>query len=153
MSDGVARPNSYGDFPAALSGVVTSAVMSIGESGWARFGFVMACLVCAAWVLAIILVRLHFSPFEIAVTVGPWSRSVKLTELSEVRYKRTGYTAMIVLKDSSGGRVSINVRRFKRDNEWARVILDASIRTGVDLPKGARASLEHADGKSGGWVE
>jgi hypothetical protein len=153
MADDVARPRSYGDLPAALSGAVVSAVVLIGQSGWARLGLALACLACAGWAAAVIAMRLHFSPSKIAVTVGPWTRTVSLTELSDVGYKRTGYTAVITLKDRSGGRLSINVRRFKRDNEWSRLILDASIRAGVVLPKGAQASLEHADGESGGWVE
>jgi hypothetical protein len=56
------------------------------------------------------------------------------------------------LEDRIGGRVVIDIRRFTRDDEWARVILGAAQRSHTTLPEDARASLEHADGTGRGWV-
>ena len=104
------------------------------------------------WSFRTVMIRLHFSRETFAVTVGPWRRSIKLDHLSAVDYKRTGYTAKLALHDRSGGEVAINIRRFTRDDEWARLILDAVGRNGVALAPAVRELLEHADGTGRGWV-
>jgi hypothetical protein len=95
--------------------------------------------------------RLYFSSREISLTNGFTNRSILLTNLRSIGYRRSGAGAKLVLTDDSGRIMGINIRGFKRDDEWGSLLLAAAERNGATVDPRARESIAHADGTGSGW--
>lgn len=97
------------------------------------------------------LMRLHFSPTRVGLTIGPWRRYADLTALESLTWKMTGgwrSQGTIFVRNRSGHRVPIYVGRFKRGREWAPLLLEAAAASGARLDEHARTLLEKATASS-----
>jgi len=136
--------------PAAVSGVAIWIYFLVAQ------GFVAAAEVSpilliglglGAWTL---LMRVRFSDTTIAMTIGPWRRTADLTTLESITWKMTGgwrSQGTIFVRDRLHHRVPIYVGRFKRVDEWSRVLLDAATRTGAAVDEAACKLLETGAGR------
>jgi hypothetical protein len=93
-----------------------------------------------------LLVKLEWTNDALTVVAGPWRRTVSLTGLSQAGYRRSGRTAVYVLRDSSGRTVKVDGGQFARDDEWKSLVLAAADRVGATVDARARVSLGHPDG-------
>ena len=99
-----------------------------------------------------VIIRLLYNDNGLMIVTGPFRQYFSLKELDEVGYKRSGRTALYQLKNVGGHQLSLEVSRFKRDDEWKKVILLAAARTGANVDPRAQRSLEDADGTGTGYI-
>jgi hypothetical protein len=142
----VARPARYSELiaagagAAAWIGVLTSSGPHVAlPSIW----LLLIALALCAWTL---MRRLRFSRVLLRVTLGPWSREVDLNQLDTIRWKDNTYGigahGTIYVRDRSGRRVPIEVGRFKREDEWGPLLLQAASACGAAVDAHSRKILE-----------
>jgi hypothetical protein len=155
----VATPVAYSEAPAGIAGLALCwlafhlATTASGLGVMIIIGAI-AILGVVAVLLGIrsIIIRLHFNQDRLAIVTGPFERSVHLRELVEVGYRRSGRAGFYVLRDGRGGRLNVPVTRFKRDDQWKKLILDSATATGAEIDPKARRSLREADGTGHGYL-
>jgi hypothetical protein len=140
----VATPARYTELIAAGAGVVLWIVLFITKGpvfGLESIWLLLIALGVGAWTTGR---RLRFSPSRVRITFGPWSREVDLTQLESIRWKPTAGVSegFLVVRDRSGHRVPIELERFKRRQEWGRLLLDAAEASGATLDKTSREILQ-----------
>jgi hypothetical protein len=138
-------PAQYGELVAAVSGTAAWFYI-LATQGWRL-------AIETLWILAItlplgtwtLLLRLRFSTTRLGLTVGPWRRYVDLDALESVHWKMTGgwrSRGTIIVRDRSGHRVPIYVGRFKREQEWGPLLLEAATASRAAVNAHARSLLE-----------
>lgn len=143
----VAGPTQFGEMPAATIGVGIWVYFLVAQGVSAAvevFPLLVIGLGRGAWAL---LMRVRFSETTIAMTIGPWRREADLTALESIEWKMTGgwrSQGTIFVNDRAGHRVLIYVGRFKRVDEWSRLLLEAAARTGAHVDQSARKLLATA---------
>jgi hypothetical protein len=140
----VARPCEFSAMPAVISGIaiwiyflVAQGLIVALEASW----LLLLGLWMGSWTL---LMRLRFNDKTIAVTIGPWRRAADLATLDSITWKMTGdwrSHGTIFVRDRAGHRVPIYVGRFKRVDEWSRLLLDTAARTGAHVDHSAQELL------------
>ena len=96
-------------------------------------------LLGAFWSIATTLLGAYLCNQEIGVTNGFLLRSIRLNDLRSIGYRRSGAGAKLLLTDDSGRTMSINIRGFKRDDEWETCCWRQPIETAQQLTR------EHAE--------
>jgi hypothetical protein len=99
-------------------------------------------LALAGWAL---LMRLRWDHDRFSMSIGPWRRSVTLSELESVTWKRTGGArsrGTIFLRDRAGRTVPIYVSRFTGRSDWGPLIVRAAERSKASVDRRSRAYLE-----------
>ena len=140
----VARPSEFGEMPAAISGIAIWIYFLVAQGFTAAAEvspLLLIGLILGAWTL---LMRVRFDDATIAMTIGPWRRAADLGSLDSITWKMTGgwrSQGTIFVHDKQEHRVPIYVGRFKRVDEWSRVLLDAAARTGATVDASAREVL------------
>ena len=112
------------------------------RSGWIGIGAAMAvaglAFLARAW-----LPRLYFNDRTMTRTAGPIRRSVDLTRLSDVTYRRSSLTGKLGLTDQANGRLTLDIREFNKPEEWVKVLREAIERCRPQVDPRASECLEH----------
>lgn len=148
------KPRQMNELPAMLIGIV-------GCGFWAVLtGFpwglvaIVAAIPFALLAFRTLFIRLHYGNDSISVTIGPWRRAVKLSGLKHIGYRRSGRTALLLLEDEHGDHVPLEVTRFQKPSEWARLLLDAiSTNPGIIVDPHARKTLQMTGHAGEAWVD
>jgi hypothetical protein len=154
----VATPVAYGEIPAGVAGLALCAIAIHASTTANGLGLILILPIAALGIVAVligvrsVIIRLRFSQDRLSMVVGPFERSIDLRELAEVGYRRSGRTAFYLLRDRRGNYLSVPVTRFKRDDEWKRLIVDSAMESGANMDPRARRSLEEADGTGRGFL-
>ena len=140
-----------GEYALVLAALMTGLwVYLVVDRGWI-FGlecsFVLA---LAGFMLGFaVLPRLRFSASVIELAIGPWCRRSELSDLMEVRWKRSGTYGIVHVRDRAGHHVPVYVGMTKRSQEWRGVLLDAVSRSGASIDEPSRSILMAAAGREG----
>jgi len=111
--------------------------------------FGVICLIPAVYFWA---VRLEWTDETLVLRAGPWRRSVSLTSLTCLGYKRSGRTGVYLLEDGFGRSLRVDVSGFGRDDVWKRHLLQSAHRSGAQISPKAEESLRHASGTGRGYL-
>jgi hypothetical protein len=152
VNEGVAGPTRFGELIPACGVIVVWLTLMLPQG--------MTVALESAWLLAIglllagwtLLMRLRYDLESLAMTLGPWRRSVTLTNLESVTWKRTGggrSRGTIYVRDRAGHAAPIYVGRFKGRQEWGPLILSAADRCHAPVDRHSRAYL---DGRMPEWA-
>ncbi len=155
----VATPVAYSEVPAGIAGLVLCwLAFHLATTANGLGVMIIICLIAMLGIVAVLLgirsiiIRLHFNQDRLAIVTGPFERSINLRELVEVGYRRSGRTGFYLLRDGRGGHLNVPVTRFKRGDQWKKLILDSAMAAGVEVDPKARRSLEEADGTGHGFL-
>ncbi|WP_346534399.1 hypothetical protein [Micromonospora sp. DPT] len=118
--------------------------LALTQPGAWREVFAAAALACLLWLAYSAVLRLHYGPDRFTVTAGPWRRGVDLHRLTQVSYRRSGRSAVVVLRDATGASLPVDLRRFGSIAQWAPLILAAAERTHARVDPAARTALERS---------
>lgn len=140
----IAKPRVYYELPAAVGGTVVFPILAVRYpvTSLSFIFFLCLALGSVAFGLHALLMRLRFGNDVIGITVGPWIRSVELTQLVRVDYHRSGNAKAYILRDSNGGKLTVELARFRRESEWKPLILAAADRCNAKVDPRARRSLQ-----------
>ena len=148
----IAPPRHAGELPAVVAGMVLCALLGNRLGLPEGLTLLAPGLALLAVGVRAVTQRLAFSPDEIALVIGPWRRAVRLDHLASIDYRRTGRTAVLRLVDRDGGRLRLDIGRFRRDDEWGALLLAAADHSAADVDPRARVSLSRADGSGRGFL-
>jgi hypothetical protein len=154
----IAKPRAYGEIPAGLAGlffVIFYVKETFSSPLLAQIVLLpLGILGTAALLLGIrsIIIRLYFNDTMLGISTGPFRRSIDLTRLAEVGYRRSHYTNFYLLRCSDGSHLSVQGTRFLRDDEWKSLILRSAHASGAKIDSKAEKSLAAADGAGAGYL-
>jgi hypothetical protein len=146
---GIARPTSYGEVVPAAAGIVIWIYFLVTQGIYAALvasPILVIALLLGGWA---ILMRLHFCPSRLTLSIGPWRRNASLDSLESISWKKSGgwrSRGTIYVRDRDGGLVPIYVGRFGRRDEWGPLLLETAVSTGARVDPTARRELGTADG-------
>jgi hypothetical protein len=144
QSEGTARPSRAPEVIPAAGSIVLWIVLLIGDPETALLSIWLLLLGVALAVHAL-LIRLRYSPRQLAVTIGPWRRAVDLTQLESISWKRTGggrSRGTIMVRDRSAHVAPIYVGRFTARREWGPLLIQAAAKSQAPIDAHSRAYLE-----------
>ena len=141
----VAKQTEFGEMlPAALGGAIWLYFL-LFQGVWAAFETIYLLLIAvplASWTLSM---RLWMGSGALVYSTWPWRRTVDLTAIESVTWKRTGgglSRGAIYVRDRNGGRVPIYVGRLSHWCEWAPRLLEAAARSHAQVDETSRRLLE-----------
>jgi hypothetical protein len=109
--------------------------------------------------LYLVTVRLVVKEDRLTITTGPLRRSVNLSDLASIRYRRTGLlrrrsSARLILQDTQGKSIKIPIGGFgfDHDDKWGPTVLKAAERAQAAVEPKARDVLVHLDGTGRGYL-